>query len=182
MNRTGARTAWRPCAGALGSAWPSSSSVTNLSAADDMNPDVWHQVRTLAAALKKISPDRGGRIALLCPDPVKFRRVHHAILASGATVVQMSPLITVDEITRVLVDSRAVLLLSHRDMVTEGSEAARMAGIRMFTIGPPSRAPGSDGRLEDLAEAVAASGPWPPVPRRMKRHYLFAAGKAPDGW
>ncbi|MBT2227961.1 AMP-binding protein [Nonomuraea sp. NEAU-A123] len=155
--------------------------MTNLSAADNMNPEVWHQVRILAAALKKISPGRGDRIALLRPGMVKFCRVHHAILAAGATVVPVSPLITVDDVMRLLVDSRAVVLLCHSDMVPVGAEAARMAGIRMFTVGPPSRAPGSDSRLEDLAAAVAVSGLLAAGPSKDKEASLFAAGNAPDG-
>ncbi|MDP4505050.1 AMP-binding protein [Nonomuraea turcica] len=114
-------------------------------------------MRALAAAVRKISPGRGDRIALLCPGVKRSHHVRHAILAAGAEVVQVSPLMTADEIMRLLVDSRAEVMLCHRNMIAVGSQAARMAGIRLFTIGPPSRAPGSDGRLEDLAEALAAN-------------------------
>ncbi len=112
-------------------------------------------IRFLAAALRRITPRRGARIALLCPHRVGPCRVHHAVLAAGATAVRVGPQLTAHEIMRVLVDTSAVLLLCHSDLVTEGAEAARLAGIRMFTTGPPTRAPGSEGRLEDLAAGPA---------------------------
>ncbi|OPG08990.1 AMP-binding protein [Microbispora sp. GKU 823] len=114
-------------------------------------------MRALAAAVRKISPGRSDRIALLCPGTMRSHHIRHAILAAGAEAVQVSPLMSVDEIMRLLLDSGAVVMLCHRDMITLGSQAARMAGIRLFTIGPPSSAPGSDGRLEDLAEALVAT-------------------------
>ncbi|WP_344978095.1 AMP-binding protein [Streptosporangium fragile] len=135
-----------------------------------MNAETRYRVRIQAAALKRLGLGCGDRIALLCPDTAEFPCAHHAVLAAGAAVVPVSPLLTVGETMRVLVDSRVDLLLCHSDVVTVGAEAARMAGVRMFTIGPPTRAPGADGRLEDLAEAMMVRRRRAPARQRTKRH------------
>jgi long-chain acyl-CoA synthetase len=131
--------------------------------------DLWRQARTQAAALIRLGVRPGDRVALMCPNTAEFPRAYYAILAAGAVVVPVHLLLTAEEAEQVLSDSGARLLLCHARFSEVGAEAARGAGARMFTIGPRSSTPGSDGRLEDLAEttspvaAFASRGPEDPA-------------------
>lgn len=125
--------------------------------------EMWHQARTQAAALAKLGVRPGDRVALMAPNTAEFPRAYYAILAAGGVVVPVHLLFTADEVAHVLRDSGARLLLCHAAQAETGGRAAMATGTRMVTMGPQTRAVGSDGQLEDLAQTLE------PLPAHVSR-------------
>ncbi len=112
--------------------------------------ELWQQALGCSAALAERGIRPGDHVALMCPNVVDFPRAYYGIIAAGAVVVPVHLLLTADEVTYVLGDSRATLLLCHLSQLAIGAKAAAAAGIPVVTIGRTSGdvEPGID-RLED---------------------------------
>jgi long-chain acyl-CoA synthetase len=121
--------------------------------------DLWAQARGYGAGLRELGVGPGDAVALLIPNVVDFPRAYYGALAAGAVVVPVHLLLTADEVAYVLRDSGADLLVCHTSMIATGGAAARTAGVRLVTVGPPALAgePGPGGQSE-LAGAAGETG------------------------
>lgn len=77
----------------------------------------------IAAALQKLGIGKGDNVALSCPNLPAFPLAYYAILKTGATVVPLNILLTVDEIAYHLADSQAKAFFYHGESIKAGSEA-----------------------------------------------------------
>ncbi|WP_067462249.1 class I adenylate-forming enzyme family protein [Nocardia amamiensis] len=98
--------------------------------------ELWHRARGQAAALIELGVRPGDRVALMCPNVVRFPVAYYAILAAGAVVVPVHPLSASGEAEHLLRDSRARMLLCHPMYAESGMPAAA-------TVGIPCHEPGS---------------------------------------
>ncbi|WP_328403352.1 long-chain-fatty-acid--CoA ligase [Nocardia sp. NBC_00403] len=91
--------------------------------------ELWEQARAQANALIALGVRPGDRVGLMGPNTADFPRAYYAILAAGAVVVAVHPLLTAEEAEYVLRDSGTQLLLCHEQFASVGLEAAQRAGI-----------------------------------------------------
>ncbi len=75
--------------------------------------DLWDQIECFASNLIGMGIDRGDRVALLLPNTPQFLVAYNAILLSGATVVALNPLQSIEEIERQIqvTDSKLLIIL-----------------------------------------------------------------------
>ena len=116
--------------------------------------ELWRQSLAQAAALVELGVRPGDRVALMAPNVAEFPRTYYAILAAGGVVVPVHLLLTAEEVSYVLRDSGASVLVGHVAVADVAVEAAALAGVPLLTTGPAVPVPGSAGRIEDLAERV----------------------------
>ena len=117
--------------------------------------ELWQQSLAQAAALVELGVRPGDRVALMAPNVAEFPRAYYAILAAGGVVVPVHLLLTAEEVSYVLQDSGAALLVSHASTAKTAAEAAALANVPLVTAGPAVPVPGARGRLEDLSEQAA---------------------------
>jgi long-chain acyl-CoA synthetase len=98
--------------------------------------DLWRQARGYGAALRQFGIATGDAVAILCPNVAEFPKAYFGALAAGATVVPVHLLLAADEVTYVLKDSGATVLLCHASQLTVGVAAASATGIPLLIIGP----------------------------------------------
>jgi long-chain acyl-CoA synthetase len=116
--------------------------------------ELWRRARGYGAALRRSGTKSGDAVAILCPNVVEFPLAYYGALAAGAVVVPVHLLLGVDEVTYVLKDSGATLLLCHPSQLAVGAAAAAAAGVPLLTIGPDAGEQAGHGRLDALAEQV----------------------------
>jgi long-chain acyl-CoA synthetase len=75
--------------------------------------ELWAQSLGQAAAIRELGVQPGDRVALMSPNITDFPRSYYAILAAGAVVVPIHMLLTPEEISYILRDSGAKLLIAH---------------------------------------------------------------------
>ncbi|MEU6861573.1 long-chain fatty acid--CoA ligase [Glycomyces sp. NPDC046736] len=98
---------------------------------------LWDQTRAYAGALAARGIGPGSRVAVLVPNVPDFPRVYYAALALGAVVVPIHLLFKVDEITFVLEDAEADLLVAAAPLLGEAAPAASRAGVPLVTVLAP---------------------------------------------
>ncbi|GAB2609255.1 AMP-dependent synthetase [Paractinoplanes abujensis] len=111
--------------------------------------DLWQQTLAYAGGLQSLGIGPGDVVAIQIPNLADFPRVYYAVLAAGATIVPMHLLLTPEENAFVLQDSGAKLLIAHSSQLENATAAARIAGVKIASVGPP--VPGID-RLEEAGE------------------------------
>jgi long-chain acyl-CoA synthetase len=119
--------------------------------------DLWRQARSYAAGLRAAGVRPGDAVAIMVPNVIEFPRAYYGALAAGAVVVPVHLLLTADEATYVLRDSRTTLLIAHTSQLGVGVPAATAAGVGVVTVGPlPGGAvlPAGARRLEDISSTV----------------------------
>src|SRR5689334_6515742 len=99
--------------------------------------ELWRRARGYGAALRESGITSGDAVAVLCPNVVEFPLAYYGALAAGAVVVPVHLLLGADEVTYVLRDSGATVLLCHTSQLAVGAAAAAAAGIPLLTLGPP---------------------------------------------
>ena len=109
--------------------------------------DLWEQARRYATVLADAGVGPGDKVALLMPNVPDFPRVYYAALALGAVVVPVHALLVAREITFVLQNSGAKVLVAGAPLLAEGAPAAAAAGIPVFAV------MGGDGPRLDLLAA-----------------------------
>jgi long-chain acyl-CoA synthetase len=120
--------------------------------------ELWRQARGYGAALRQFGIKTGDAVAILCPNVAEFPRAYFGALAAGATVVPVHLLLGADEVTYVLKDSGAAVLLCHASQLTVGVAAAAATGVPVLIIGPR----GSDTTgYASLDETAATIEPLP---------------------
>ncbi len=95
---------------------------------------LWEQTRRYASVLAAAGVGSGDKVALLMPNVPDFPRVYYAALSLGAVVVPVHALLVAREITYVLQDSGAKLLVAAAPLLAEGAPAAAAAGIPLFAV------------------------------------------------
>jgi long-chain acyl-CoA synthetase len=117
--------------------------------------ELWAEARGQAAAIRELGVRPGDRVALMSPNVIDFPRSYYAILAAGAVVVPVHMLLTAEEISYILRDSGAKLLIAHAVRAEDGAKAAALAEVPLRLVGPiPQEAP-----LPRLADDVAKVEP-----------------------
>jgi long-chain acyl-CoA synthetase len=114
---------------------------------------LWEDSRRYAAVLRDCGVRAGDRVALLAPNVPDFPRFYYGALALGAVIVPVNALLTPDEITYVLTDSDAKLIVASGPLVEAGAKGAELAGVPLLTSLSPTAPPGIQ-RVEDLAAQV----------------------------
>ena len=114
--------------------------------------DLWDQTRSYAGALREQGISDGDRVAVLIPNVTDFARVYYAILSLGAIVVPIHALLKRNEISYVLEDSEAKLLICAAPLLGEGAAGATNSGIPTISVLAPEDL--GTTRLEDLAAAA----------------------------
>jgi long-chain acyl-CoA synthetase len=139
---------------------------------------LWEQVRTCAAELRRHGIGPGDRVAVLLPNTPQFPVGYYGTLVLGATVVPLNTQLRAGEIEFVLSDSGARALICAETTVGEGAKAAAAAGVTLFTLGiEGGEEAGPGGQVGQVAQVgpVARVGdadvvrldprePAPPVP------------------
>ncbi len=114
--------------------------------------DLWDQARRYARVLAEAGVGPGDRVAMLMPNVPDFPRVYYAALSLGAVVVPVHALLVAREITYVLQNSGAKVVVVAAPLLAEGAPAAAAAGIALLGV------MGGDGidRLDLLAATAPA--------------------------
>jgi long-chain acyl-CoA synthetase len=124
---------------------------------------LWAEARGQAAALRELGVRPGDRVALMSPNVFDFPRSYYAILAAGGVVVPVHMLLTPEEISYILRDSGAKLLIAHVIRAEDAMRAAALAEVPVRVVGPvPAEAP-----LPRLADDVARVEPLPTYLTRL---------------
>ena len=124
---------------------------------------LWAEARAQAAALRELGVRPGDRVALMSPNVFDFPRSYYAILAAGGVVVPVHMLLTPEEISYILRDSGAKLLIAHVVRAEDAVRAGALAEVPVRVVGPvPQDAP-----LPLLAADVAGVEPLPTYLTRL---------------
>ncbi|PZE24577.1 long-chain fatty acid--CoA ligase [Curtobacterium sp. MCBD17_028] len=102
--------------------------------------DLWERVRAIAGALRAQGVRPGDRVAVMLPNITEFPCVYFAVLAMGAVVVPVHLLFKRDEITHVLRDSEARVLVASASILPQAGPAARDVGAFVVAVGAASAA------------------------------------------
>jgi long-chain acyl-CoA synthetase len=137
-------------------AWRQPEKIAVIQGAERLSyAELWAGSRGQAAALRQLGVQPGDRVALMSPNVTDFPRSYYAILAAGAVVVPVHMLLTPEEISYILRDSGAKLLIAHAIRAEDAIKAAALADVPVRLVGPiPAEAP-----LPKLADDVAAVEP-----------------------
>jgi long-chain acyl-CoA synthetase len=119
--------------------------------------ELWDTALRRAAALAAHGVQPGDRVALLALNTVDFVTAYYAILARGAVVVPVAPMLVADEITFLLDDSGAKLALVADDLEAVVASGAATAGVPVLLLGDPAAT------ADHPAAARAACGPLDPA-------------------
>src|ERR1700712_1711918 len=95
---------------------------------------LWEQTARYATVLADAGIGAGDKVALLMPNVPDFPRVYYAALSLGAVVVPAHALLVAREITYVLQNSGAKLLVAAAPLLAEGAPAAVAAGIPLLGV------------------------------------------------
>jgi long-chain acyl-CoA synthetase len=115
--------------------------------------ELWQESLARATALADLGVGLGDRVALLAPNGIDFVTAYYGILAAGAVVVPIPPMLVDVEIAELLADSGARLALVDRELGTVLRSAAATAGCEAIVL--------RDHKPDDLASRAAASEPRP---------------------
>jgi len=119
--------------------------------------ELWDGALRRAAALRAAGVQPGDRVALLGLNTIDFVTAYYGILARGAVVVPVAPMLVADEIAFLLKDSGAKLALVADDLAEVVQRGADEAGVPVLLLG-------SEEALASEPEAHrAATGPLDPA-------------------
>lgn len=113
--------------------------------------ELWEMSRSTAAALADLGVKADDRVALLAANTTDFVASYYAILALGAIVVPIPPMLVTEEIGVLLADSGAVLALVEKELAGPLAEAAAATDTKVKVL--------RDGSGDDLVSAAAAASP-----------------------
>ena len=96
---------------------------------------LWDAALRRAAALRAAGVQPGDRVALLGLNTIDFVTAYYGILARGAVVVPVAPMLVADEIAFLLQDSGAKLALVADDLAEVVARGAADAGVPVLLLG-----------------------------------------------
>jgi acyl-CoA synthetase (AMP-forming)/AMP-acid ligase II len=116
-----------------------------------------------AAGLAGLGIGVGDVVALLSHNQPRFAIAAHAVMAAGAAVTPVNPLLTPNEVAKQLTGSRAKMMITSEEAAGKAVEAAEAAGVEhVIVIGRhgdlPRLADLIAGRAGDAGDAVARPG------------------------
>ncbi|MCW2995657.1 MAG: AMP-dependent synthetase and ligase, partial [Conexibacter sp.] len=97
--------------------------------------ELWDAALRRAAALRAAGVEPGDRVALLGLNTIDFVTAYYGILARGAVVVPVAPMLVADEIAFLLQDSGAKLALVADDLAEVVARGAADAGVPVLLLG-----------------------------------------------
>jgi long-chain acyl-CoA synthetase len=97
--------------------------------------ELWDAALRRAAALRAAGVQPGDRVALLGLNTIDFVTAYYGILARGAVVVPVAPMLVADEIAFLLQDSGAKLALVADDLAEVVARGAADAGVEVLLLG-----------------------------------------------
>jgi long-chain acyl-CoA synthetase len=97
--------------------------------------ELWSTALRRAGALRAAGVAPGDRVALLGLNTVDFVAAYYGILARGAVVVPVAPMLVADEIAFLLEDSGADVAFVADALEAVVTEGARAAGVRVLLLG-----------------------------------------------
>jgi len=97
--------------------------------------ELWDAALRRAAALRAAGVEPGDRVALLGLNTIDFVTAYYGILARGAVVVPVAPMLVADEIAFLLQDSGARLALVADDLAEVVARGADDAGVDVLLLG-----------------------------------------------
>jgi long-chain acyl-CoA synthetase len=97
--------------------------------------ELWSLALRRAAALRDAGVQPGDRVALLGLNTIDFVTAYYGILARGAVVVPVAPMLVADEIAFLLQDSGAGVAFVADDLEAVVAEGAQAAGVRVLLLG-----------------------------------------------
>ncbi|KUP97370.1 long-chain-fatty-acid--CoA ligase [Thermobifida cellulosilytica] len=116
--------------------------------------DLWQDSLRHAAALHSLGVSPGDRVALLAGNVADFVRCYYGILAAGATVVTIPPMLSPKEVSFLLADTGARLVLAQGLFAGLAEAAVAEGGAQVRTVGAPDRP-------DALEPLVSSSEPLP---------------------
>lgn len=129
--------------------------------------DTYAFAQDIGKGLKGVGIGGGERVALMLPNSPEFILAYFAILASGAIVVPVNILFTAAELSFLLEDAEASLILTSRHLYPVLKEARRSSQQKIRAVlldGEHADLVGEDLSLEDLLRSKAGSVPGPADP------------------
>lgn len=96
---------------------------------------LWSRSRQVGGALRERGIREGDRVAMMIPNVVDFPTVYYGVLALGAIVVPVHPLLRAPEVEHVLRSSGATLLVTDATTEGEARAAAVAADIPVLVTG-----------------------------------------------
>ncbi|MBY6060981.1 AMP-binding protein [Microbacterium esteraromaticum] len=133
--------------------------------------ELWDQTRSIAGALESLGVRPGSSVAMMIPNTPNFVRVYYAILAVGAVVVPVHPLLRAGEIEHVLGTSAASLFIVDASSPRDAHEAAAAIGCPLLVSG----ASDADG-LDSLAANARPVDSYRPMNPLDPATVLFTSG------
>jgi long-chain acyl-CoA synthetase len=95
---------------------------------------LWEEALACAGRLRELGVQRDDRVALLAPNSLEFVIAYFGILARGAVVVPLPPMLVRDEIEQLLADSGARVVLADPELVALAQGAATSAGVPVVAL------------------------------------------------
>jgi long-chain acyl-CoA synthetase len=96
---------------------------------------LWQEALAQAAWLGNAGVEADARVGLLGPNSVEFIVAYYGILARGAVVVPIPPMLVEDEVVNLLDDSGATLLLADAEYAGLARAAAKRSGASVHVLG-----------------------------------------------
>jgi long-chain acyl-CoA synthetase len=96
--------------------------------------ELWDAALRRAGALREAGVEPGDRVALLALNTVDFVTAYYGILARGAVVVPVAPMLVAEEIAFLLQDSGAKLALVADDLAAVVAQGAAEAGVPVLLL------------------------------------------------
>ena len=99
--------------------------------------ELWDAALRRAGALRTLGIEPGDRVALLGLNTIEFVTAYYGILARGAVVVPVAPMLVAGEVAFLLRDSGARLALVADDLAEVVAAGAADAGVEVLRLGDP---------------------------------------------
>ncbi|HMJ36885.1 MAG TPA: long-chain fatty acid--CoA ligase [Baekduia sp.] len=115
--------------------------------------ELWDAALRRAGALEAAGVEPGDRVALLALNTIDFITAYYGILARGAVVVPVAPMLVADEIAFLLQDSGAKLALVADDLDEVVAGGAAAAGVPVLALGDDAALAGEAGAHGFVREA-----------------------------
>ncbi|CAN5445119.1 long-chain fatty acid--CoA ligase [soil metagenome] len=128
---------------------------------------LWDRARQVAGALRERGIREGDRVAMMIPNVVDFPTVYYGVLALGAIVVPVHPLLKTPEIEHVLRTSGAALLVTDAATESDARAAAAAADVTVIATGD---------ELDALAATAVPLDLYTPMHPLAPAAMLFTSG------
>ena len=146
--------------------------------------DVWSAVRRVARGLQDRGVVKGDRVGLFLPNVPHYLAAYYGALSIGATVVNFSPLYTVEELAQQVRDSepRLLITISAKALLPTALKVIERTGLEQLIVGsvagalPPAKSilyrlfqssqvspVPHDGRVSAFSRLIANDGDFRPV-------------------